>query len=148
MPMNAAIAMSKKCMDVQIKLEKVKSFKLIDVINADVVRNGAKCGSKKQIQKIEPLSKLHPLHLEDQSQTILHAIKDFPKDLNNLKVFLFQQPQGFLQEWKTHYEWRHVAPQSIGIIQRRTRSIVIPGSKFTSALKYNKLKVFYQTKYV
>jgi hypothetical protein len=87
MPMNAAIAMSKKCMDVQIKLEKVKSFKLIDVINADVVRNGAKCGWKKQIQKIEPLSKLHPLHLEDQSQTILHAIKDFSKDLNNLKVF-------------------------------------------------------------
>jgi hypothetical protein len=40
-----------------------------------------------EIQQIEPSFKLHPVDPDNQNQTILHAIKDFPQDLTDLKVF-------------------------------------------------------------
>jgi hypothetical protein len=83
-PMNASTTISKKYMDVQIKLEKIKSTKPIDAINA--CRDRCKSWLK-EIQQIETSFKLHPVDPDNQNQTILHAIKDFPQDLNDLRTF-------------------------------------------------------------
>jgi hypothetical protein len=63
MPRNTATAMSKKYMDIQIKLKKVQSTKPIYTINACKERS---CKVRlEEIQQIEPSFKLQPLDPED-----------------------------------------------------------------------------------
>ena len=83
-PKNASTTISKKYMDVQIRIDKIKTTKPIDAINA--CRDRCKTWLE-EIQQIEPSFKLHPVDPDNQNQTILHAMKDFPKDLTDLKVF-------------------------------------------------------------
>jgi hypothetical protein len=74
-PINASTTISKKYMDVQIKLEKVKSTKPIDALNA------CREQCKSWLEEIQQIETNNP------NQTILHAIKDFPQDFNDLKTF-------------------------------------------------------------
>jgi hypothetical protein len=82
-PKNAATIIFTKFINVQIKLDPIKTTKPIGAINACI--NRCKIWLS-EIQEIEPSFKLHPVDPPEQNQTILHAVSDFPKNLTDLKV--------------------------------------------------------------
>jgi hypothetical protein len=83
-PKNAATIISTKFIDVQIKLDPIKTTKPINAKNACINR----CKTwLSEIQEVKPSFKLHPVDPAEQNQIILHAVSDFPKTLTDLKIF-------------------------------------------------------------
>jgi hypothetical protein len=84
MPMNASTSFSKKCVDIQIKLEKVKSTKPIDAINA--YKDHCKMGHK-EIQQIEPSFNLTQSIQEIRTRPSLMQSMPSLKTLPTLRFF-------------------------------------------------------------